>query len=61
MAAEAFFEGEDGMVVDMKDKKVKLSSILKWYREDFGSSDQEVCNRIPSRSISRSQKYKSRN
>ncbi|XP_064626576.1 uncharacterized protein LOC135487119 [Lineus longissimus] len=41
-AAEAFFDGDDGMTLDMKNKHVKLSAILKWYREDFGSSDQEV-------------------
>lgn len=42
LAAASFLEGEDGCQVNMAKQEVKLSMILKWYREDFGSSNQEV-------------------
>lgn len=42
LAAEAFLESDDGSKVDVQKSEVHLSRIFKWYREDFGSSDQEV-------------------
>ena len=43
LAGEAFLESSDGCQVDIKKKEVKFSRIFKWYREDFGKSDKEVC------------------
>lgn len=42
MAAEAFLEGEDGMVLDVPKKTIKVSKIFDWYSEDFGSSKEKV-------------------
>ena len=42
LAGESFLEGDDGLQINMSKKEVKLSMIFKWYREDFGRSDEEV-------------------
>ena len=42
MAAEAFLEGDDGCEIIMEKKEVRLSKILQWYKEDFGSNQTEV-------------------
>ncbi|XP_067051078.1 uncharacterized protein [Acropora muricata] len=42
LAAEAFLEGEDGCVLNMQKKEIRLSKIFQWYKEDFGSSNEEV-------------------
>lgn len=41
LAAESFLEGE-GCTVDMSKKEVKLSQILKWYKEDFGKTKHNI-------------------
>jgi len=41
LAAESFLEGDD-CVVDMTKKEVKLSQIMKWYKEDFGKTKHEI-------------------
>ena len=42
LAAEAFLDGPDGCDIDMAKKTVKLSMIFSWYKEDFGSNNEEV-------------------
>lgn len=42
MAAEAFLDGDDAIQIMMNKKEVKLSMIMKWYREDFGNNNEEV-------------------
>ncbi|KAH3698494.1 uncharacterized protein LOC127862312 isoform X2 [Dreissena polymorpha] len=42
LAAESFLEGDDGCQVDMGNKTIKLSQILKWYSLDFGKNKEEV-------------------
>lgn len=42
LAAESFLEGDDGCLVDMSKKTIKLSQILKWYSSDFGKNKEEV-------------------
>jgi hypothetical protein len=42
MAAEAFLDGDDGIQINMSKKEIKLSMIFKWYREDFGKTNDEV-------------------
>ena len=42
LAAESFFEGDDGIWINMSKKEVHLTTILKWYREDFGRNNEEV-------------------
>ncbi|KAL8573984.1 hypothetical protein ACOMHN_029431 [Nucella lapillus] len=41
-AAEAFLDDDESCTVDRDSKVVRLSMIFKWYRKDFGSSDQQV-------------------
>lgn len=41
-AAEVFLEADDGCVVDSVKKEVKLSQIFKWYKADFGDTDEKV-------------------
>jgi len=43
LAAESFLEG-DGCTVDIQRKEVKVSQILKWYKEDFGSNKMEIAS-----------------
>jgi len=42
LAAASFFENDDGCEVDVTQKTIKLSSILKWYSVDFGKNKEEV-------------------
>lgn len=42
IAAEAFLENDDGCVVDSGKKEVRLSQIFKWYKADFGGTDEKV-------------------
>lgn len=41
-AAEAFLENDDSCVIDSVGREVKLSQIFKWYKEDFGGTDEKV-------------------
>lgn len=41
-AAQAFLENDDGCVVDSGNGEVKLSQIFKWYKADFGGTDESV-------------------
>ncbi|CAM9100045.1 unnamed protein product [Lampetra planeri] len=43
-AAEAFLENDDACVVDSLKKEVRLSQIFKWYRADFGGTDEKMLN-----------------
>ncbi|KAJ8305746.1 hypothetical protein KUTeg_016291 [Tegillarca granosa] len=45
-ACESFLEGEDGMKIDMSKRKVFVSQIFKWYREDFGNNNTELLHWI---------------
>ncbi|XP_063355506.1 uncharacterized protein zgc:152951 isoform X1 [Pelmatolapia mariae] len=41
-AAEAFLENDDACVVDCVKKEVRLSQIFKWYKADFGGTDEKL-------------------
>uniref|UniRef100_A0A3P8W0X4 Zgc:152951 n=1 Tax=Cynoglossus semilaevis TaxID=244447 RepID=A0A3P8W0X4_CYNSE len=41
-AAQAFLENDDGCVVDSGNGEVKLSQIFKWYKADFGGTDESL-------------------
>ncbi|XP_037096356.1 uncharacterized protein zgc:152951 [Syngnathus acus] len=41
-AVEAFLEDDDACDVDMGKKEVRLSQIFKWYKVDFGETDEEL-------------------
>ncbi|XP_053482897.1 uncharacterized protein zgc:152951 [Ictalurus furcatus] len=41
-AAEAFLEADDGCIVDSMKREVKLSQIFKWYKADFGDTDEKL-------------------
>ncbi|XP_069554586.1 uncharacterized protein [Brachyistius frenatus] len=41
-AAEAFLENDDGCVVDSGKREVRLSQIFKWYKADFGGTDDKL-------------------
>ncbi|XP_056145246.1 uncharacterized protein zgc:152951 [Lampris incognitus] len=41
-AAESFLENDDGCVVDSGKKEVRLSQIFKWYKADFGGTDEKL-------------------
>ncbi|XP_026767433.1 uncharacterized protein zgc:152951 isoform X1 [Pangasianodon hypophthalmus] len=43
-AAEAFLEADDGCIVDSMKREVKLSQIFKWYKADFGDTDEKLLN-----------------
>ncbi|XP_067299471.1 uncharacterized protein zgc:152951 isoform X2 [Pseudorasbora parva] len=43
-AAEAFLENDDSCVIDSAGLEVKLSQIFKWYKEDFGGTDEKLLN-----------------
>ncbi|CAL8321022.1 unnamed protein product [Merluccius merluccius] len=43
-AAEAFLENDDGCAVDCRKQEVRLSQIFKWYKADFGGTDEKVLN-----------------
>ena len=41
-AAEAFLENDDSCLVDSGKREVRLSQIFKWYKADFGGTDEKV-------------------
>uniref|UniRef100_A0A1A8CIZ6 Uncharacterized protein n=1 Tax=Nothobranchius kadleci TaxID=1051664 RepID=A0A1A8CIZ6_NOTKA len=41
-AAEAFLENDGGCLVDSEKGEVRLSQIFKWYKSDFGGTDEKV-------------------
>ncbi|XP_018927333.1 uncharacterized protein zgc:152951 isoform X2 [Cyprinus carpio] len=43
-AAEAFLENDDSCVIDSVGREVKLSQIFKWYKADFGGTDEKLLN-----------------
>ncbi|XP_046869769.1 uncharacterized protein zgc:152951 isoform X2 [Hypomesus transpacificus] len=43
-AAEAFLENDDACVVDSGKGEVRLSQIFKWYKADFGGTDEKLLN-----------------
>ncbi|XP_028249818.1 uncharacterized protein LOC114426538 isoform X1 [Parambassis ranga] len=43
-AAEAFLENDDGCVIDSGKREVRLSQIFKWYKADFGGTDEKLLN-----------------
>lgn len=43
-AAEAFLENDDACVVDSVKREVRLSQIFKWYKADFGGTDEKLLN-----------------
>uniref|UniRef100_A0A8C7CKX1 Zgc:152951 n=2 Tax=Oncorhynchus kisutch TaxID=8019 RepID=A0A8C7CKX1_ONCKI len=45
-AAESFLENDDGCVVDSEKGEVRLSQIFKWYKADFGGTDEKLLNWI---------------
>ncbi|XP_041700481.1 uncharacterized protein zgc:152951 isoform X2 [Coregonus clupeaformis] len=45
-AAESFLENDDGCVVDSEKGEVCLSQIFKWYKADFGGTDEKLLNWI---------------
>ncbi|XP_055071223.1 uncharacterized protein [Misgurnus anguillicaudatus] len=44
VAAEAFLENDDGCIIDDVRREVKLSQIFKWYKADFGGTDEKLLN-----------------
>ncbi|XP_072542493.1 uncharacterized protein [Salminus brasiliensis] len=44
IAAEAFLENDDGCMVDSVKGEVKLSQLFKWYKVDFGGTDEKLLN-----------------
>lgn len=42
VAAEAFLENDDACVVDSGKREVRLSQIFKWYKADFGGTDEKL-------------------
>ncbi|KAJ8013045.1 hypothetical protein DPEC_G00049230 [Dallia pectoralis] len=45
-AAEAFLENDDGCVVDSEKGEVCLNQIFKWYKADFGGTEEKLLNWI---------------
>ncbi|KAG1945411.1 uncharacterized protein zgc:152951 isoform X2 [Pimephales promelas] len=43
-AAKAFLEDDDSCAIDSVGREVKLSQIFKWYKEDFGGTDEKLLN-----------------
>ncbi|KAK1902359.1 Glutaredoxin 1 [Dissostichus eleginoides] len=41
-AAEAFLENDDSCLVDSGKREVRLSQIFKWYKADFGGTDEKL-------------------
>ncbi|XP_031714332.1 uncharacterized protein LOC142969213 isoform X2 [Anarhichas minor] len=41
-AAEAFLENDDACLVDSGKREVRLSQIFKWYKADFGGTDEKL-------------------
>ncbi|KAJ8399622.1 hypothetical protein AAFF_G00410330 [Aldrovandia affinis] len=46
IAAEAFLENDDCCRVDAAKGEVKLSQLFKWYKGDFGDTDEKMLNWI---------------
>ncbi|XP_054471872.1 uncharacterized protein zgc:152951 isoform X2 [Anoplopoma fimbria] len=44
IAAEAFLENDDACLVDSGKREVRLSQIFKWYKADFGGTDEKLLN-----------------
>ncbi|XP_032888496.1 uncharacterized protein LOC116980420 isoform X2 [Amblyraja radiata] len=42
MATEAFLDGSDGCSIDVAKKEVRLSQLFKWYKVDFGGTDEKL-------------------
>uniref|UniRef100_UPI00398F134B uncharacterized protein isoform X2 n=1 Tax=Pristiophorus japonicus TaxID=55135 RepID=UPI00398F134B len=42
ISTEAFLDGADGCQIDVSKKEVRLSQIFKWYKIDFGGTDEKV-------------------
>ncbi|XP_014667662.1 PREDICTED: uncharacterized protein LOC106809184 [Priapulus caudatus] len=42
ISAKSFLESDDGCTLDVSGHELALSQIFKWYREDFGSTNEEV-------------------
>ncbi|XP_037089128.1 uncharacterized protein LOC119109561 [Pollicipes pollicipes] len=42
LAAAAYLETDDGVCVEPAKAQVHLSTLLKWYRSDFGDTDEQV-------------------
>uniref|UniRef100_A0A3B5KTJ5 Uncharacterized protein n=1 Tax=Xiphophorus couchianus TaxID=32473 RepID=A0A3B5KTJ5_9TELE len=42
IAAEAFLENDDACMVDSGKNEVRLSQIFKWYKTDFGGTDEKL-------------------
>ncbi|XP_043928079.1 uncharacterized protein LOC122802493 isoform X2 [Protopterus annectens] len=41
-AGEAFLAGKDGCFVNIEKKEIHLNQIFKWYKTDFGDTDEKV-------------------
>ncbi|XP_051999058.1 uncharacterized protein LOC127655338 isoform X4 [Xyrauchen texanus] len=41
-AAEAFLENDESCMIDSGRREVKLSQIFKWYKADFGGTDEKL-------------------
>ncbi|XP_041066707.1 uncharacterized protein zgc:152951 [Carcharodon carcharias] len=44
ISAAAFLDGPDSCQVDISKKEVRLSQIFKWYKVDFGGTDEKLLN-----------------
>jgi len=42
LAARSYLESEDALIVDVEKKTIKVSQLLDWYKEDFGTNQEEV-------------------
>ncbi|XP_038657638.1 uncharacterized protein zgc:152951 isoform X5 [Scyliorhinus canicula] len=43
ISAAAFLDGSDGCQIDVSKREVRLSQIFKWYKIDFGGTDEKMC------------------
>ncbi|GCC33438.1 hypothetical protein chiPu_0011907 [Chiloscyllium punctatum] len=44
LSTAAFLDGPDGCQVDVSKKECRLSQIFKWYKIDFGGTDEKLLN-----------------
>ncbi|GCB69904.1 uncharacterized protein [Scyliorhinus torazame] len=44
ISAAAFLDGSDGCQIDVSKREVRLSQIFKWYKIDFGGTDERLLN-----------------
>lgn len=42
LAANAYLENDDALIVDVENNSVQLSKLFQWYEVDFGTSKEEV-------------------